>query len=96
MLLQGELHRWFENCEMRSIMLADPSGGGGLDPWWFQGGQQLQRAGELQAESTVGNLWCAPSKELHKEPLACKYSEVYHACPTATVLCPAPRHDATM
>ena len=41
-LLQGELHRWYENCEMRTLVLADDAGIGALDPFWFPGGHQLQ------------------------------------------------------
>ena len=41
-LVRGELHRKFQNCEMRSVVVADLGGGGGLDPAWWPGGQQLQ------------------------------------------------------
>ncbi len=44
--LQGELHRWYENCEMRTIVLSDDAGNGTVDPLWFPGGHQLQREGE--------------------------------------------------
>lgn len=44
--VQGELHRWYENCEMRTIVLSDDSGSGSLDPLWFPGGNQLKRDGE--------------------------------------------------
>lgn len=40
-MLQGELHRWYENCEMRTIVLSDDAGSGALDPLWFPGGHQL-------------------------------------------------------
>lgn len=40
-LVQGELHRWYENCEMRTIVLSDDAGSGALDPLWFPGGHQL-------------------------------------------------------
>lgn len=48
-VLQLELQRWYENCEMRTIVLSDDSGAGGLDPLWFPGGNQLQREGESYA-----------------------------------------------
>ena len=44
-LVQTELHRWYENCEMRTIVLSDDSSEGGLDPLWFPGGNQLEREG---------------------------------------------------
>lgn len=44
-LVQGELHRWYENCEMRTVVLSDDSGSGTLDPLWFPGGHQLQQEG---------------------------------------------------
>ncbi|KAL0034530.1 hypothetical protein WJX79_006951 [Trebouxia sp. C0005] len=44
-LIQGELHRWYENCEMRTIVLSDDAGSGTVDPLWFPGGHQLQREG---------------------------------------------------
>ena len=40
--MQGELHRWYENCEMRTIVLSDDAGSGALDPLWFPGGHQLR------------------------------------------------------
>jgi hypothetical protein len=38
--VQGELHRWYENCEMRSVVLCDAGGRGGVDPTWFPGGRR--------------------------------------------------------
>lgn len=52
--MQGELHRWYENCEMRTIVLSDDSGDGSLDPLWFPGGNQLQREGAIRRNLTVG------------------------------------------
>lgn len=43
LVLQGELHRWYENCEMRTIVLSDDAGSGNTDPLWFPGGHQLER-----------------------------------------------------
>lgn len=43
--IQGELHRWYENCEMRTIVLSEDAGSGNVDPLWFPGGHQLQREG---------------------------------------------------
>lgn len=40
-MMQGELHRWYENCEMRTIVLSDDASSGALDPLWFPGGHQL-------------------------------------------------------
>lgn len=54
--VQGELHRWYENCEMRTIVLSDNAGEGNLDPLWFPGGHQLQREG------------AAPPKEQYEPP----------------------------
>ncbi len=35
----------YENCEMRTVVLADASGASaGLDPNWFPGGHHLSRA----------------------------------------------------
>ena len=42
-MMQGELHRWYENCEMRTIVLSDDAGSGIVDPFWFPGGHQLER-----------------------------------------------------
>ena len=57
--MQGELHRWYENCEMRTIVLSDDSGDGSLDPLWFPGGNQLQREGAIRSNLTVGQLLVA-------------------------------------
>ena len=38
--VQEELHRGFENCEMRAIVLSDASGPGKLNPSWFPGGRR--------------------------------------------------------
>lgn len=43
--LQGEMERWFENCELRTLVLSDARGEGNLDPLWFPGGR-----GSLQQE----------------------------------------------
>ncbi len=40
-LIQEEMHRWYANCEMRTVMLSDSSGGGGHDPFWFAGGKSI-------------------------------------------------------
>lgn len=50
-MMQGELHRWYENCEMRTIVLSDDAGNGNLDPLWFPGGHQLQQKGKLLIHS---------------------------------------------
>ncbi len=50
-MMQGELHRWYENCEMRTIVLSDDAGNGNVDPLWFPGGHQLQREGKLLIHS---------------------------------------------
>ncbi|KAK9841042.1 hypothetical protein WJX81_007377 [Elliptochloris bilobata] len=43
--IKGELHRWYENCEMRTVVLADASGASaGLDLNWFPGGPHPSRA----------------------------------------------------
>ncbi|GAB4821241.1 hypothetical protein N2152v2_008287 [Parachlorella kessleri] len=39
--VQGELHLWFKNCEMRSVMLADEGGTHHPDRWSFPGGHQV-------------------------------------------------------
>ena len=57
--MQGELHRWYENCEMRTIVLSDDSGHGSLDPLWFPGGNQLQREGAIRSNLTVGQCLVA-------------------------------------
>ncbi|KAK9830223.1 hypothetical protein WJX72_010435 [[Myrmecia] bisecta] len=45
-LVKGELHRWYENCEMRTVVLSDSGGGGGnLDDLWFPGGHQQPKQG---------------------------------------------------
>ncbi|PNW75247.1 hypothetical protein CHLRE_12g518950v5 [Chlamydomonas reinhardtii] len=43
--VQGELHKWYENCEMRTVVLTDDSdegvaaaSHGATDPWHFAGG----------------------------------------------------------
>ncbi|GFR43713.1 hypothetical protein Agub_g4823 [Astrephomene gubernaculifera] len=42
--VMGEMHRWYDNCEMRSVVLCDEGGGGEGgerregDPWHFAGG----------------------------------------------------------
>ncbi|KAK9915171.1 hypothetical protein WJX75_005575 [Coccomyxa subellipsoidea] len=41
--VQGELRRWYENCEMRTVIISDGGGeSGGLDPLWFPGGHRLE------------------------------------------------------
>ena len=37
--VKRETHRWPNNCEMRPVVVIDPSGGGGLDPMFFPGGR---------------------------------------------------------
>ena len=37
--VKQETHRWPDNCEMRPVVVVDPSGGGGLDPMFFPGGK---------------------------------------------------------
>ncbi|BDA43351.1 Phosphoglycerate mutase-like protein [Coccomyxa sp. Obi] len=44
--VQGELRRWYENCEMRTVVICDGGGeSGGLDPLWFPGGHNLKAHG---------------------------------------------------
>lgn len=40
-VVQGELHRWFENCEMRSVVVCDEGGGQHRHPdlTHFRGGE---------------------------------------------------------
>ena len=38
--VKAETHRWPNNCEMRPVVVVDPSGGGGLDPMFFPGGEE--------------------------------------------------------
>ena len=57
-MMQGELHRWYENCEMRSIVLSDDAGSGNVDPLWFPGGHQLQREGKPLIHSIFGLQPC--------------------------------------
>ena len=64
--LQGELHRWYENCEMRTIVLSDDAGDGTTDPLWFPGGHQLQREGMTPA---MDDLCCLLS---HAEAISTK------------------------
>eukprot|EP00891_Asterochloris_glomerata_P003056 jgi/Astpho2/3056/e_gw1.00051.123.1_t len=45
-LVQKEMHRWYENCELRSLLLSNKAGpSGSVDPVWFPGGDQLSRHG---------------------------------------------------
>jgi hypothetical protein len=38
--VQLETRRWPNNCEMRPMVVVDPSGGGGaVDPMFFPGGE---------------------------------------------------------
>ena len=37
--VQAETRRWPNNCEMRPMVVVDPSGGGGVDPMFFAGGE---------------------------------------------------------
>ncbi|KAI3425092.1 hypothetical protein D9Q98_008470 [Chlorella vulgaris] len=38
--VQSELHKWYDNCEMRTVVLCDEDGAHNhADPLWFQGGQ---------------------------------------------------------
>ena len=39
-IVQEELHRGFENCEMRVMVLSDAAGSGALNPTWFPGGRR--------------------------------------------------------
>lgn len=40
--VQGEMHRWFENCEMRTLVLVDEAGSsGGHDELHFHGGTKI-------------------------------------------------------
>lgn len=36
---QDELHRAFDNCEMRSVVITDAAGGGKIDTTWWPGGR---------------------------------------------------------
>ena len=38
--VKEETHRWPNNCEMRPVVVIDPSGGGGLEPMFFPGGDE--------------------------------------------------------
>lgn len=38
--MQEETHRWPNNCEMRPVVVVDPSGAGGLEPMFFPGGDE--------------------------------------------------------
>tara|TARA_B110000977_G_scaffold150085_2_gene190269 strand:+ start:3672 stop:4559 length:888 start_codon:yes stop_codon:yes gene_type:complete len=37
--VQLETRKWPQNCEMRPMVVVDPSGGGGSDPMFFAGGE---------------------------------------------------------
>ena len=37
--VQLETRRWPNNCEMRPMVVVDPSGGGSVDPMFFPGGE---------------------------------------------------------
>jgi broad specificity phosphatase PhoE len=37
--VQLETRRWLRNCEVRPMVVVDPSGGGGIDPMFFAGGE---------------------------------------------------------
>jgi hypothetical protein len=40
--VQGELHKWYENAEMRSVVVGDEGGCNGVqDPFHFPGGHHL-------------------------------------------------------
>ena len=39
-IVQEELHRGFENCEMRAVVLSDASGPSKMNPFWFPGGRR--------------------------------------------------------
>jgi hypothetical protein len=38
--VKEEMHRWPNNCEMRPVVVVDPSGGGGLEAMFFPGGDE--------------------------------------------------------
>mmetsp|Transcript_16919 Transcript_16919/g.27167 ORF Transcript_16919/g.27167 Transcript_16919/m.27167 type:complete len:266 (-) Transcript_16919:213-1010(-) len=38
--VKEEMHRWPNNCEMRPVVVVDPSGGGGMEPMFFPGGDE--------------------------------------------------------
>lgn len=49
--VKEEMHRWPNNCEMRPVVVVDPSGGGGLEPMFFPGGDEgIQWAAETAAK----------------------------------------------
>lgn len=41
--VQEEMHRGFDNCEMRSMIITDAAGGGRFNSSWFPGGRECLR-----------------------------------------------------
>lgn len=41
LVLQRELQTWYQNCEMRTVILSSSEGEGGHDPYWFEGGKNI-------------------------------------------------------
>ncbi len=41
--VQEEMHRGFDNCEMRSMIITDAAGGGRFNNSWFPGGRECLR-----------------------------------------------------
>ncbi len=41
--VQEEMHRGFDNCELRTMVITDAAGGGRFNPTWFPGGRECLR-----------------------------------------------------
>ena len=52
--VQAETRRWPNNCEMRPMVVVDPSGGGGVDPMFFAGGET---GAVRHARARDGSTW---------------------------------------
>lgn len=39
--VKRELQTWYQNCEMRTVILSSSEGEGGHDPYWFEGGKNI-------------------------------------------------------
>ena len=69
--VKAETHGWPNNCEMRPVVVVDPSGGGGLDPMFFRGGEEgMEMGGEGEGgEASVLVRLSAAMDQKNKSPV---------------------------
>ncbi|EIE24438.1 phosphoglycerate mutase-like protein [Coccomyxa subellipsoidea C-169] len=61
--VQEEMHRGFDNCEMRSMIITDAAGGGRFNNSWFPGGRD-RCGGQQRQNSSAGVPVCCGFRKL--------------------------------